>query len=187
LLRIGLLNFPEKIYMRLILKLFLCLCLAPLGVFCQERVTQTMAGPSGDESRIVVSFMEPAGDAYKLQSLIIIASKIKNNTEQPKSVFVDLTSTVRTLSTGAKKQKILQLRWDKSGEVEFKCEDKWKKQAADMATGKIVEAVKSLFGIFPADAKTPTPITLSNELEQKILAIMDSLKIENFACLRELK
>lgn len=175
--------------MRLIMKLFLCLCLMPLGVFCQDRVTKAMAGPDAEGNiKIVVAFVEPTDITFKMQSMIIEMSPIKNKNEQPASVFVDLTSTVRTLSSGEKKQKILQLRWDKTGAVEFRCDGKWKKQeTANAPTGKIVETAKALFEIIPLDAKEPTDITLTPALEQKIIAVLEALNPQDFSCLREQK
>jgi hypothetical protein len=173
--------------MRLMMKIFLCLCLAPLGVVCQERITKVMVGPQDDQFKIVAAFIEPAETTYKMQSMIIEMSPIKDNKEQPKSVLIDLTSTVRTLSTGEKQQKILQLRWQKPGEIEFRCDGKWKKQTSNAATDKIVEAAKALFEVIPVKAKQPTEITLTPAVEQQILAIFDTLNAEDFPCLRELK
>lgn len=108
--------------MRFLTKLFVFLCLLPLSVLSQERITKVMSGPYNDGIRIVAAFIEPSGETFKMQSMIIDMESIKSNSEQPASVSVDLTSTVRTLATGAKKQKILQLRWKKSGEIEFRCD-----------------------------------------------------------------
>lgn len=170
--------------MRLIMKLLLCLFLLPASVFCQERITNVMVGPRDDQTRIVAAFVEPTEDALKTQSMIIDLAPIKTSKEQPAAVLVDLTSTVRSLATGEKKQKILQLRWQKNGEVEFKCEGKWKKQTADAATNKIVEAATALFQIIPLNTKKPTQIDLPKDVEQKILSVFDSLTTENFSCLR---
>ena len=170
--------------MRLIMKLLLCLCLLPASVFCQERITSVMVGPKEDQTRIVAAFVEPTEDALKTQSMIIDMTPIKNNKNQPASVFVDLTSTVRNLSTGEKKQKILQLRWQKIGEVEFKCDGKWKEQTADAATNKIVEAATALFRIIPLNTKKTTELDLPKDVEQKILSVLDSLTTETFSCLR---
>ena len=170
--------------MRLIMKLLLCLCLLPASVLCQERITNVTVGPKEDQTRIIAAFVEPTEEMFKMQSMIIDITPIKNNKDQPASVFVDLTSTVRKLSTGEKKQKILQLRWQKTGEVEFRCEGKWKKQTADAATNKIVEAANALFQIIPLNTKQPTELDLPKDVEQKIISVLDSLTTETFACLR---
>ncbi len=170
--------------MRLIVKLLFCLCLFPASLFCQERITTVKIGPNDDQTRIVAAFIEPAEGAYKMQSMIIDITPVKNKKDQPVSVLIDLTSTVRNLSTGAKQQKILQLRWQKNKEIEFKCEGKWKKQTADAPIDKIVEAANALFQIMPPNPKQPVDLDLPKDVEQKISAVLDSLTTENFACLR---
>lgn len=170
--------------MRLIFKLVLCLCLLPLSVFCQERIRKTMVGPNNDQIRILISFIDPSEEGFKMQSMIIDMDKIKDSKEQPKSVFVDLTSTVRSLSTGKKDQKILLLRWNKKGEIELKCDGKWVKQNSASATDKIVETTKFIIQNIPLNTKTPTEIALTKEIEQKIEAVLNSLYTENFPCLR---
>ena len=172
--------------MRLMMKLLLCLCLLPVTVFCQERITNVMVGTNGDQKRIVVAFVEPTDDSFKMQSMIVDLTPVKNKKDQPAGVFVDLTSTVRNLATGEKKQKILQLRWQKTGEVEFKCDGKWKKLTADAATNKIVEAVTALVQIAPLNTKEPAKLNLPADIEQKIISVLDSLTIETFSCLRNL-
>lgn len=175
--------------MRLLMKLFLCLCLVPLGVFGQERITKAMAGTDqAGKFKVVVAFVEPTDTAFKTQSMIIEMSPVKKKDEQPASVFVDLTSTVRTMATGEKKQKILQLRWDKTGAIEFRCQGEWKKQGdTTAATGKIVETVKALLEIIPMDAREPAEFKLTPALEQKITDVLDGLNPQDFSCLREQK
>src|SRR5829696_1271360 len=136
--------------MRLIVKLLMCLCLLPASVLCQERIRQVMVGPSNDQTRIVVAFIEPSAETYTMQSMIINLDAVKNKKEQPSAFFVDLTSTVRNLSSGAKKQKILLLQWKKSGAIELKCDGKWVKQdKVEAAIEKIVEATKSVIQSVP--------------------------------------
>src|SRR5687768_11615292 len=130
--------------MRLIAILLLCLCFVPVSIFSQERISTVSVGPYNDQFRIVIAFVEPSAESYKMQSMIIDMDPIKNSQEQPASVFVDLTSTVRTLSSGEKKQRILQLRWKKKGGLELKCEGKWVKKESGSATDTIIEAVKSV-------------------------------------------
>lgn len=172
--------------MRLIMKALICLCLLPAAALCQERISKVMVGPSNDLTRIVVSFIEePSDETYLLQTMIISLERVKNKKEQPAAFHVDLTSTVRNLSSGEKKQKILLLQSKKPGAIELKCDGKWTKQEkSDAAIEKIVEVVKTIIQSVPLDAKTPTDATLPPEVEQKVLAILNSLQTENLPCLR---
>ena len=81
--------------MKLIFKLFVCLSLLPLSVFCQDQIQKFMVGPYNGQTRVVISFIDPMGDGFKMQSMIFDFDNIKDKNEQPKSVSVDLTSTVR--------------------------------------------------------------------------------------------
>ena len=171
--------------MRLIIKLLLCLCLVSATALSQERIRKVMVGTNGDETRIVIAFMEPAQEMYRLQSMIIDMTPVKNRNEQPSSVHVDLTSTDRSLATGEKKQKILLLRWTKAGELELKCDGKWVKHDTGAAIDKIVETTKAVIQSVPVDAKAPTEVTLPQELEQKVSLILNSLYTENIPCLRD--
>jgi len=57
--------------MRWLTTIPLCLLLA-IWVHAQESMTKTMAGPNGDQFRIMVAFMAAGnGDSYKLQSFIL--------------------------------------------------------------------------------------------------------------------
>lgn len=80
--------------MRLITILLLCLCFVPVSIFSQERISTVAVGPYNDQFRIVIAFVEPSAESYKMQSMIIDMDPIKNSQEQPASVYVDLTSTV---------------------------------------------------------------------------------------------
>ena len=174
--------------MRLIIKLLICLCLLPASVLCQERIQKVMVGPVNDQTRIVVSFIEePSDETYLLQTMIINLDAVKNKKEQPSAFFVDLTSTVRNLSSGEKKQKILLLQWKKSGAIELKCDGKWVKQETPGASiEKIAEVTKSVIQSVPLDAKTPTEATLPQDVEQKVISILNSLQTENLPCLRSI-
>ena len=130
--------------MRLLIKLLVCLCLLPASTFSQERIRKMMVGPNNDRIRIVVAFIEPSQEAYSMQSMIIDVDSVKNGKEQPSPFQVDLTSTVRSLSTGEKRQKILLLRWKKTGEIELKCDGKWIKRDVGSMMDKIVEATKAV-------------------------------------------
>ena len=172
--------------MRLLTKLSVFLCILPLSVLSQERITKVMSGNYNNGIRIVAAFIEPSGKTFKTQSMIIDLDSIKSNSEQPDSVSVDLTSTVRNLTTGEKKQKILQLRWKKSGEIEFRCDGKWVKKDSDTGTEKIIEAVKAIIRVIPLKSKDTTELTLKSDVEQKIIAVLNSLDTEKFTCLRSL-
>jgi hypothetical protein len=170
--------------MRLIIKSLICLCLLPAAALCQERIRQVMVGPGNDQTRIVAAFIEPSPESYTMQSMIINLDAAKNKKEQPSAFFADLTSTVRNLSSGEKKQKILLLQW-KKGAIDLKCDGKWVKQdKADAAIEKIAEVIRSVIQSVPLDAKTPTEATLPQEVEQKVIAVLNSLQTENLPCLR---
>jgi hypothetical protein len=171
--------------MRLIINLLICLCLLPATTTAQERIRKAMVGPNGDQIRIVYTVTEILPEGYKLQSMIIDMSRVKNSNEDPSSVSVDLTSTVRSLSTGAKKQKILVLRWKKTGELEFKCDGNWTKQEMGAVVDKIQETTKSVIQSFPLNTKTPTEVSVTSELEQKLSLVFDSLNTAALPCLRE--
>ena len=171
--------------MRFILMLLVCLCFVPVAALGQERVTKGMAGPSDDKFRVLVSFIAMTEDSYKLQSLIIDVNRAKDKKEQPTFFYVDLTTTVRSLTTGEKKQRILVLRWGKSTEIEVKCEGgKWAKQKLGPEIDKIVETVKAVIQNSPLDAKKAVEITLSQDVEQKVTSILNGLETSDAACIR---
>lgn len=171
--------------MRFVLMLLLCLCFVPVAALGQERVTKVMAGPNDDTFRVLVSFMAATDDSYKLQSIIIDVNRVKDKKEQPTDFYVDLTSTVRSLTTGAKKQRIFVLRWGKSAEIEVKCEGgKWAKQKPGPEIDKIVETVKAVIQNSPLDAKKPVEITLPQNVEQKAASILNGLETSNAECVR---
>jgi hypothetical protein len=173
--------------MRLIIKVLVCLCLTSVTVSSQERIRKFMAGPVGsDQIRVVIALADPLQDGYRLQSMIIDMTPIKKRDEQPALIQVDLTSTIRSVSTGEKKQKILVLRWKKSGELELKCDGKWTKQDTVAAIDRIMEVTKAVVQDVPLDAKTPTDVNLSHDLEQKVSSILDALSTEEIPCLRDI-
>ena len=171
--------------MRLVIKLCMCLALVSVTVTGQERIRKFMAGPNGDQIRVIIALTDVLEDGYKLQSMIIDMSRIKTTSEQPSFVQVDLTATVRSLVTGAKQQKAFILHWNKAGQVELKCNGKWTKHNTSPGIEKIIEVTKSVVENIRLDAKTPTEVTLSPQLEQEIAAILDALKPENLPCLKE--
>jgi len=172
-------------FMSLISRLLMCLCLLPLAAIGQERTAKIMAGPTEDgKFRVAVAFMGATEDSYKLQSLIVTVNRAKKN-EVPTDYYVDLTTTTRSLASGTKKQKILVFRWGKSGQSEVKCEgDKWSKQAAEPGIDKIIEIVKAVVQSSPRDAKEPGEFTLSAELQEKVITILDDLETSDLQCVR---
>lgn len=166
------------------MKMLLGVFFVPFSLSAQERVSQVAVGPYDNQLRVVAAFIETSEETFKMDSMIIDFTKIKNNQELPESVFVDLTSTVRTLGNGEKKQKILQLRWKKSGSLEIKCEGKWVKKESEPAADKIIEAVKSVIQNVPLNTKPATQTTLPEAVEQKIISVFGALKPETLPCLR---
>lgn len=158
-------------------------CLCPAIALGQEKIRTVKVGPYGDQVRIVVTLIDPTADGYKMQSLIIDLTPAKNKGEQPSSVHVDLTSTVRTVGTGKKEQQILVLRWQGTGEAESKCDGKWTKPDGT-ETAQIVETVKAVIGKVPLATKTPIDASLPEELEQKVAAVLDSLRSKTLPCVR---
>jgi hypothetical protein len=149
-------------------------------------MSKVMVGQSGDQLRIVVAFIEPAPESYTMQTMIItLDPKAKNKQEQPTAFLVDLTSTIRNLSSGAKKQKILLLQWKQSGAIELKCDGKWTKQdKPDAAIEKIAEVTKLVIRGATVNAQNPPEATLHPDITQKVLTILNSLQTENLPCLR---
>jgi hypothetical protein len=52
---------------------------------------------------------------------------------------------------------------------------------------KIIEAAKAVMQSAPLDTKSPTEITLSPEVEQKVAAVLNALNTDNLPCLRNLQ
>jgi hypothetical protein len=157
----------------------------PASLFGQDMIHQVMVGPNNGQVRIVVAFIEPSEKEYKMQSMIIDLKPDKKK-EQAETFQVDLTSTIRSLSTGEKKQKILILRLEKSDKLQLKCDGKWQKKDADPAIDQIIEAVKTVIQNVPLDSKEKTEVNLSDEVEQKVLSVLNSLDTEELPCLRNL-
>ena len=172
--------------MYLISRLLVCLLFLPIVAFSQQRTAQIMAGPfEGDQFRIAVAFMGVTDDSYKLQSLIVTVNRTKNKSELPTEYYVDLTTTTRSLASGAKKQKILVFRWGKSGEIKVKCEGgKWSKQVSEPEIDNIIDIVKTVVQNSPRDTKEPIEFNLPNELQEKVIAILDGLETSYLQCVR---
>lgn len=171
--------------MRMILKTVFMFALLATPALAQDRLVKSMVGPYGDQTRIVLAFMEPLEDGYRLQSMIVDVSPANAKNSDPSTVHLDLTSTVRNATTGAKKQTILILRW-KNGELESKCEGEWKKKDISAAFKKIIELTTTVIQTAPQKFTTQMEITLPAELERKISALFDSLGTEDYPCLRKL-
>jgi hypothetical protein len=171
--------------MRSSLKLLVCFFLFAGTAFSQERITKVMAGPSDDQFRIVVAYIAASEDQFNMQSLIIDVDPVNNKKEQPTSYYVDLTATVRSLATGAKKQRILVLRWEKSGDIEVKCDGgKWTKQTTGAELDSIVETVKTVVQNAPLDTKKTIEFTLPKAVEEKVIAVLNSLEKSKLLCIR---
>lgn len=174
--------------MKLLINVLFCLFILPLSVFCQEKIQKFMIGPNGDQTRIVLSFVEMAENDFKMQSMIIDLDAIKDKNEKPKSVTVDLTSTVRSIGAGLKKnRKILLIRWNKNEEIEMKCDDNWAKKESDSAAQKIIETTKAVIQNVPLSSKESIDISLPDEIVKKVEAVLESMKPVNFSCLRIVK
>jgi len=144
-----------------------------------------MAGPRGDQFRILVAFLEPVDEnSASLQSFILDTDRVKKQ-QQPSSFYLDLTATIRNLQTGAKNQKILVQRWERSGDVEVKCEGgKWIKQASGPELDKIVGVVNAVVRIVPFDAKETTEFTLTKDVEQSVRGLLNALNTSKLQCVR---
>lgn len=171
--------------MRLIFGLMVCLCIFSGTALCQEQMTKMMAGPSGDTFRVLVSFIAITDDTYNMQSMIIDVDPVKNNTQTPTSYYADLTATVRSMETGEKKQRILVLRWGRSGEVEVKCEGgKWARQTTGPELDKIVETIKAVIQNAPLDTKKAIEFTLPKAVGQNVIAVLNGLETSKLICVR---
>ncbi len=124
-------------------------------------------------------------DGYKMQSVIIDTSKVKKK-ELPEKYQVDLTSTIRSLTTGQKKQKILVLRWGKSGEVEVKCEaGKWTKQDTGPELDTVLKMVTDVLQAAPLDAKEAVDFSIPKDLDQRVISILNGLETSTLKCVRD--
>ena len=168
--------------MRLIIKLFLCLCLVPVGAFAQDRTNKVLVGPYNDQVRVLIALVEPSESSYKLQSVIIDVDPVKDGKAEPASFQVDLTTTIRSLVTGEKQQKALVLRRQKSGDLELKCSGKWIKPDASANLGNFVELTRAVIRSVPLNSKTPVEVTLSEDIQQKVAAGFAALETQPAPC-----
>ena len=173
--------------MRTILKVLIFLSVLPGTAMCQEKVTKMMAGPRGDQFRIVVALIAVTDTSMNTKSLIVDVNQVKKKSEQPTSFYVDLTATQRSLGTGDKKQKILVIRWEKSGDVEVKCEGgKFVKETTGPELDKIMEMVKAVVQSAPLETRgDAVEFTIPKDLEQKLISILDGLDTSTLKCVRD--
>ena len=144
-----------------------------------------MAGPTNGQYRILVAFIAATDESYKMQSLIIDIDPVKNKKDQPTSYYADLTTTVRSLTTGDKDQKILVIRWEKAGDVEVKCDGgRWAKESTGPELDAIVDLIKEVVRNSPLDAEKPEEFTLPSAVEQRITATLNSLPKSSLKCIR---
>jgi len=170
--------------MRLVIGLLVCLFIFSGTALCQERIVKVMAGPNDDQFRILVSFIGGNKDQYELQSMIIDVNPVKDKKEAPASYYVDLTATVRNMVTDEKKQRIMILRWERSGDVEVKCEGgKWSKQTTGPELDKIVESIKAVVQNSPLDTTRPVEFTLPQSVTDKVTAVLNGLQKSKLLCI----
>ena len=171
--------------MRLIIFLLLSIsCVAPFSVSAQDRIASAKAGPRGDQFRVIVAFITPNADEYRMQSLIIDVDPVKKK-ESPTSYVADLTTTTRNLATGEKKQRILVLRWEKSGPIEVKCDGgKWSKLGNGLELEKIVELVKTVVQNAPVETKDLVDFSLPSKIEADVLSVLNGIETSGIKCVR---
>jgi hypothetical protein len=146
-----------------------------------QGLTQAVAGPSGDQFRIIVTMApQTPEDTYKLQSFIVTTENVRAG-QQPSWFALDLTSTTRNLDTDQKKQKFLSLRWGQAGDVAAQCTQGWIKSTGS-DVDKITAVARSLYQVVPVDTKQPFQLQLPKDIEQKISAILDSLETSKIPC-----
>lgn len=169
-----------------IAKLLCCLLFLSVSIFSQDRIQQVMVGPTEENFRVVIAFIDPLQDAYKMQSLIIDFDNPKFKNELPNTFKIDVTSTVRSLTTGEKKQKILILQVKNSNEIQFKCDGKFVKKDSTPNTNKLIETVKLILKSLPLDSKKPAEVKLTKDIEDKVDSVFKSVTTEEFPCLRSI-
>ncbi len=172
--------------MRIVAKLFFCFLLFSTSILAQDKFQKISVGPAEIGFRAVIAFIEPVGEAFKMQSLIVDYDKPKDKNDLPTTFKIDVTETVRSLSTGEKKQKILILIVKNSTEIQFKCDGKYLKKDSTPNTNKLIETVKDVLKSLPLDSKKLTDVKLSKEIEDKVNAVFKSVDTEEFPCLRNL-
>ena len=168
-----------------VIKLMIGICLLATGVMAQDRITTAQIGPYGDQTRVIIAFVDPLPEGYKMQSMIIDLTPLRMKKEEPAEVHLDLTSTIRAVVAGSKTQKTLILQWKKNGELEAKCNGDYKRQDTTPALEKIIATTKAVIAALPSTPREAKDFDLSKELSQRILAMFDSLSAESVPCLRE--
>jgi hypothetical protein len=165
--------------------LIFCLILLPIAAQSQGGVIKTIAGPNKGHFQIVVSLIPDTDqNTWKMQSFILDIDPIKKG-QQPNSYFLDLTTTTRNLNTDEKKQRILDLRWARSGDVETQCQDgSWVKSAGP-EIDKILETVKTVVQTAPVEVTQPIEFQLPKDVMQKITDVLNGLEISKLPCVRD--
>jgi len=172
--------------MRLISNIVIAICVLSAAAIAQDSATRMVAGPSGDGFQVLVSFMSSHDNSFRLQSLIVNVNRVKNKTDQPQWFYADLTSTDTVLDKGEKKQKMLGLRWDETGDVEVKCEGgQWVRQTPGPELDTIVNTIKEVIKETPLVSRSIVEFALPQPLTDKVAAILDSLFTSNLACVRD--
>jgi len=169
--------------MRLLLSLMLCLILLPIAAEAQGGVIKTVAGPNKGQFQILVSLIPDTDEnTWKMQSFILNIDPIKKG-QQPNAYLLDLTTTRRNLTTDEKKQKILDLRWGKSGDVVAQCQDgSWQKSTGP-EIDRILETVKAVMQIAPVEVTQPIELQLPKDIAQKITDILNGLETSKLPCI----
>lgn len=172
--------------MSLIIKLLVTTSLLCVGAAAQERIRTAKVGAYGDQTRVIIALVDPVPEGYKMRSMIIDLTPLRKKQEEPSETHLDLTSTVRAVVTGSRDQKILILNWKKNGPLTAKCDGDWKEQERTPAFEKIINVTQAVIQIVPSTPKEPKDFELPSDIEQKIIAIFDSLNAESVPCLRQL-
>jgi hypothetical protein len=171
--------------MRWLPSLFFCLVLFPIAAEAQGDIIKTVAGPNRGQFRILISLIPNTDEnTWKMQSFILDINPIKKG-QQPSSYFLDLTTTRRNLTTDEKKQKILDLRWGRSGDVEAQCQDgSWQKSNGP-EIDKILDAARAVAQIAPVETSQAIEIQLPKDVTQKITDVLNGLETSKLPCVQD--
>ena len=148
-----------------------------------QGVAQVVAGPNGNQFRIVATFVpQTPDDTWKMQSFILDSPPVKQG-QQPAWIMLDLTTTSRNLDTDAKKQRFLLLRWTPNG-VEAQCSQGWIKSTG-VDVDKIMEATRALYQLAPVETPQPTHLQIPKYIEQKIAGVLNNLETSKMQCIQD--
>jgi len=157
----------------------------PVAIRAQGGVVKAIAGPNKGQFQIVVSLLpETDVNTWKMQSFILTIDPIRKG-QQPGSYFLDLATTRRNLDTDEKKQKFLDLRWTKPGDVEGQCADgSWQKSSGP-EIDRILETANSVVQLSPVEVTQPIEVTLPKDVVLKITNILNGLETSKLPCVRD--